>query len=94
MRIEEQIAEIDAAFFRTLVDNNCADEFAQHMRNRAELIARTIPGCQTDRQSAVFSGMLALCYKLADDALAAQSASEMNAKVEEAERIRRELAGE
>lgn len=94
MTAEEQMAKIDAEFKRALVENNCADAFARHMRNRAETIARTIPGCQTDRQAAVLSGMLALCYNLADEALAAQSAAEMNAKIEEAERIRRELAGE
>ena len=63
------------------------------MRFRAELIARSIPGCQNDRQAAVFSGMLAICYKLADEALDALSAAEADAKVEEAERIRQELAG-
>lgn len=91
MTLEEKIAKIDADFFRDLTENNCAESFAMHMRNRAEVIARTIPGCQSDRQAAVFSGMLAICYKLADDALVAQSESEMNAKVEEAERIRQEL---
>ena len=94
MTVEEQIATADAEFYRDLFEGGCIESFAKHMRNRAELIARTIPGCQTDRQAAVMSGMLAICYKLADDALAAQSESEMNAKVEEAERIRRELAGE
>lgn len=94
MTIEEQIARNDAEFYRDLIEGGCAESFARHMRNRAELIARTMPGCQTDRQAAVFSGMLAICYKLADDALAAQSESEMKAKVEEAERIRREIAGE
>jgi len=93
MSIEEQIAEADAKFFRELVKADCAAEFAAHMRGRAELIARTIPGCQSDRQAAVFSGMLAICYKLADEALAALSAAEADAKVEEAERIRQELVG-
>lgn len=94
MSIEEQIAEADSKFFRELVRADVADVFASHMRGRAELIARTIPGCQNDRQAAVFSGMLAICYKLADEALAALSTAEADAKVEEAERIRRELAGE
>lgn len=93
MSIEEQIAEADAKFFRELVKADCAMEFAAHMRGRAELIARTIPGCQNDRQAAVFSGMLAICYKLADEALAALSAAEADAKVEEALRIQQELAG-
>lgn len=93
MRIEEQIAEADAKFFRELVKADFATEFAAHMRFRAELIARSIPGCQNERQAAVFSGMLAICYKLADEALDALSAAEADAKVEEAERIRQELAG-
>lgn len=93
MSIEEQIAEADAKFFRELVKADCATEFAAHMRGRAELIARTIPGCQNDRQAAVLSGMLAICYKLADEALAALSAAEADAKVEEALRIQQKLAG-
>ena len=93
MTIDEQIAKNDAEFYRDLIEGGCAETFARHMRNRAEVIARTIPGCQNDRQAAVFSGMLAICYKLADDALAAQSEAEARAKVEEAERIRQELAG-
>ncbi len=93
MTLDEQIAKIDAEFYRDLFEGGCIESFAKHMRNRAEVIARTIPGCQNDRQAAVFSGMLAICYKLADDALAAQSEAEARAKVEEAERIRQELAG-
>ena len=93
MTLEEQIAKNDDEFYRMLYEAGCLEAFAQHMTNRAELIARTIPGCQSDRQAAVFAGMLAICYKLTDDALAAQSESEMKAKVEEAERIRQELVG-
>lgn len=91
--MERQIAEVDSRFFRELVKADCAAEFAALMRDRAEWIARSIPGCQSDRQVAVYSGMLTICYKLADDALAALSAAEADAKVEEAERIRQELAG-
>ena len=94
MTIEEKIQQMDQQLFAFLIENNCAEEFAMHMKNRAEVIARTIPGCQNDRQAAVFSGMIAICYKLADEALVAQSEYEMKAKIEEAERIRRELAGE
>ena len=93
MTLDEQIAKTDAEFYRDLFEGGCIESFAKHMRNRAEVIARTIPGCQNDRQAAVFSGMLAICYKLADDALAAQSEAEARAKVEEAERIRQELVG-
>ena len=90
---EEQIAMVDVDFFRDLFEGGCIESFVKHMRKRAELIARMIPGCENDRLAAVLSGRLAVCYELADDALAAQSAAEMNAKVEEAERIRREIAG-
>lgn len=93
MTLEEQIAKIDEEFYRDLFEGGCIESFAKHMRNRAEVIARTMPGCQNDRQAAVLSGMLGICYKLADDALAAQSEAEARAKVEEAERIRQELAG-
>ena len=47
MTIEEQIAKNDAEFYRDLIEGGCAESFARHMRNRAELIARTIPGCQS-----------------------------------------------
>lgn len=84
---------LDEKFYMELVESNLCESFSAHMRQRAELLARSIPGCQTDRQAAVASGMIAICYKLADDAIAAQSAYEAKAKVEEAERIRQEIIG-
>ena len=84
---------LDEKFYIELAEKNLCESFSAHMKKRAELVSRSLPGCQTDRQSQIFTGIILDCYQLADNAIAAQSAYEAKAKVAEAERIRQEIIG-
>ena len=84
---------LDEKFYMELVEKNLCESFSAQMKKHAELVARSLPGCQTDRQSQILTGIILLCYQLADNAIAAQFAYEAKAKVEEAERIRQEIIG-
>ena len=79
--------------FRKLAQADCVDEFVVIMNAAAEAAGRMgISVYDNERQHALMVARQAICYELADGAKDALEALEAKAKVEEAERFRRELA--
>ena len=76
-----------------IIDSGASDEFNAAVRKTAELASRRAAMTyQDERVHLRLSVQAEFSYELADRILRAQEASETRAKVEEAERIREELA--
>lgn len=82
--------EIMDRFFRLIVQADAVEEFVALCRARAETTARNYVATPTENRDFAM-GQIANFYELADGAQSALAASETKAKVEEADRIRKEL---
>lgn len=80
--------------FDIIIDAGAADEFRDAVLKSAEMASRAAVALyDNERMHLRMSVRSEFCYELADGMLRALEASETQAKVEEAERIREELAG-
>ncbi len=80
--------------FDIVIEAGASDEFRDAVLKSAEMASRAAAALyDNERMHLRMSVRSEFCYELADGMLRAQEASETKAKVEEAERIREELAG-
>jgi len=76
-----------------VIDAGASEEFRDAVLKSAEMASRAAAATyQDERMHLRMSVRSEFCYELADGMLRAQEASETKAKVEEAERIREQLA--
>ena len=86
--LAEEIGEIMAEVYGTLVENDKAYEFIAAMQKRAELTTRQLPSLPVANRD-MATGQISICYELADGAKAALDAAISEAKEREADRIRK-----
>lgn len=86
--IADEIGEIMAEVYRTLIENDKAYEFIAAMKKRAELTTRQLPSLPVANRD-MATGQISICYELADGAKAALEAAISEAKEREANRIRK-----
>lgn len=86
--------ELNERFYRLLVECNAVEAFVALAKDMGEKAARTVAPMWGDPKAAFSAAYAQICYDLADGANGALADSEAKAKVEEADRIRREFGGE
>lgn len=84
----EEIGEIMAEVYRTLIECDKAYEFIAAMKKRAELTTRQLPSLPTANRD-MATGQISICYELADGAKAALDAAISEAKERAANKIRK-----
>lgn len=85
--------ELKERFYQMLVESDAVEAFVALAKDMGEKAARTVAPMWGDPKAAFSAAYAQICYDLADGARDALAASEAKAKVEEADRIRRELVG-
>jgi len=85
--------ELREKFYRVLVDSKAVEAFVSLAKDMGERAARTVAPMWGDPKAAFSAAYAQICYDLADGASDALADSEAKAKVEEADRIRRDLVG-
>lgn len=84
----EEISEIMAEVYRSLIENDRAYEFIAAMQKRAELTTRQLPSLPTANRD-MATGQISICYELADGAKTALDAAISEAKERAANKIRK-----
>lgn len=83
--------ELKDRFFHLLVGCNAVEAFIALAKDMGENAARSVAPLWGDPKAAFSAAYAQICYDLADGASGALADSEAKAKVDEADRIRREF---